>query len=383
MKQPSLEEFSALVGDIHDAGSDGTMWPGVLERIARMLGGRMTTVWLQDASGRVIDWRQVGEERGVGAYFDYYWQKDALLPAVMAAPVATVLSSGMVSPPAERSRSEFWADFARPNDLGDCLHVRLFDEPAASGFLAVGSSLDSDMFGAEAIRLAGLLEPHLSRALRTQTRFAALGVVGSAALDVLARLSHAILIVDGAMRVLHANAAAERLLSSSDVLGLSVSGRHLTARASRDASALRQLVFQATGGRAAGLAGGGLLPIERPSGGPVVLAVMPLRADHPWNPGRDRAALVLIGDPERRAPASLEASLHALYGLTPMEAAVAARVGQAETLAAAAEALGVKLSTLRSHLLRAFAKTGTSRQAELVRLVGQLGVLDGGGGEVG
>jgi DNA-binding CsgD family transcriptional regulator len=56
-------------------------------------------------------------------------------------------------------------------------------------------------------------------------------------------------------------------------------------------------------------------------------------------------------------------------GLTRAEAAVAAEILEADGLQAVADRLGVSLATVRTHLAHVFDKTGTRRQAELVRLL--------------
>jgi DNA-binding CsgD family transcriptional regulator len=61
--------------------------------------------------------------------------------------------------------------------------------------------------------------------------------------------------------------------------------------------------------------------------------------------------------------------LCALYGLTRAEARIAHALLDADRLADVAENLGVTLSTVRTHLQRAFEKTDTRRQSELIRLL--------------
>jgi DNA-binding CsgD family transcriptional regulator len=63
------------------------------------------------------------------------------------------------------------------------------------------------------------------------------------------------------------------------------------------------------------------------------------------------------------------ARLRAEFGLTKAEARLALRLAEGASLARAAEAFDVKLTTIRSQLQQVFAKTGTSRQAELVALL--------------
>jgi len=57
------------------------------------------------------------------------------------------------------------------------------------------------------------------------------------------------------------------------------------------------------------------------------------------------------------------------FGLTKAEARLALRLAEGSSLASAAQAFNVKLTTVRSQLQQVFAKTGTSRQTELVALL--------------
>lgn len=57
-----------------------------------------------------------------------------------------------------------------------------------------------------------------------------------------------------------------------------------------------------------------------------------------------------------------------LYDLTPAEWIVFARIVQGLTVGEIAVELGVGRATVKTHLLHVFAKTGTKRQAELVKL---------------
>lgn len=95
--------------------------------------------------------------------------------------------------------------------------------------------------------------------------------------------------------------------------------------------------------------------------------VIPLHADHGCAEGRERCAAVLVTNAPNRTELQA-AALHKFYGLTPMEAAVAIRVSQGDGLPAAANMLGIRISTARTHLHRVFDKTGTQRQSQLAWL---------------
>jgi DNA-binding CsgD family transcriptional regulator len=63
------------------------------------------------------------------------------------------------------------------------------------------------------------------------------------------------------------------------------------------------------------------------------------------------------------------ARLRAAFGLTKAEARLALRLAEGATLAGAAKEFNVKATTVRSQLQQVFAKTGASRQTELVALL--------------
>ncbi len=78
------------------------------------------------------------------------------------------------------------------------------------------------------------------------------------------------------------------------------------------------------------------------------------------------------------APAALlETRLELIYGLTPAEARVAAQVGRGKAPKEAAAAFGTSWNTVRSQLRRIYAKTTTSGQPELARLVARLELAEG------
>jgi DNA-binding CsgD family transcriptional regulator len=58
-----------------------------------------------------------------------------------------------------------------------------------------------------------------------------------------------------------------------------------------------------------------------------------------------------------------------LFGLLPSEARLAWMLGQATSIADAADALGLTIETARNYSKKIYAKTGARGQAELVRII--------------
>jgi DNA-binding CsgD family transcriptional regulator len=175
------------------------------------------------------------------------------------------------------------------------------------------------------------------------------------------QLEQGVLLVTGRAVVLHLNRMAEALLRSG-VLRRDAAGA-VACPVPEDTRRLRRSVGEV----AAGAAGDERrLVIHRLEGShPLSMRVVGVHAgggpDHP-------AAAVLVSDPERLA-APAEAHLRELYGLTPAEARVAAAVLDTEPLQHIADRLAVSVNAIRIHLQHVFDKTGTHRQAELVRLL--------------
>jgi DNA-binding CsgD family transcriptional regulator len=218
-----------------------------------------------------------------------------------------------------------------------------------------------------------LLAPHLHRAAEINMRLSEtrLTVTGSA--EALNRLAQPTMILGTDCTVLFMNTAAEEIVAGGD--GLSVQHGILTAADRAQNTQFRRIVAGAAQDGTAGVPTG-TLRLHRPSlRRPFSILAAPLRRRPDWLAVSPSAAIVFVIDPERSltiAPAYLRQA----HGLTPAEAAVTLKVLRGRGLQAAANELGISLSTTRTHLQHVFEKTHTRRQAELVRLIveGQSGL---------
>ncbi len=177
-------------------------------------------------------------------------------------------------------------------------------------------------------------------------------------------LTIGIIRVDRDARILYANPEAERLLGRGAGL-IRVSHALLCAQDISEGRRLRAVIARACEGR------GGAVAISRLADGKplFVIAVPGLAA-----PRARAESVLIISDPEHRAPALTE-RLRDLFGLTPAEAEVAVAVGRGQDLAEISAARRVKVSTLRDQISSVFAKTDTTRQAQLAGLIGRLAAL--------
>lgn len=112
--------------------------------------------------------------------------------------------------------------------------------------------------------------------------------------------------------------------------------------------------------------------IRRANAAPLLVRCLPVAGA-----ARDLLGLarvvVTIDDLGAKRATPVPQQLRAAFGLSPAEARLAARLGNGETLRMAADAEGVTFETSRSRLKAIFAKTGCSRQTELVLLLARMG----------
>lgn len=180
--------------------------------------------------------------------------------------------------------------------------------------------------------------------------------IGIAALN---QLAVAVIVAERSGRVLLTNRAGGAMLAEADGLSLSA-GEILRAATPLATAKLLAAIADACSGRDSEVA----MSLDRPSEKrPLLALAMPLEFNE-----REPLAAIYVNDGERSTLPEPEA-LSKLFGLSVGEARLARALAEGLRLEDAAEACGLTISTARTYIKQAFAKTGTSRQAELVKLI--------------
>lgn len=160
--------------------------------------------------------------------------------------------------------------------------------------------------------------------------------------------------------VMHANEAARRMVSTG---ALAIWNGQLCAASAADTRALRSAV--ATCARESSAS---MIRLEGAGTHPGLTVTLSRIREAAPDAGRGGSLVVAVLRDE--TPVTVpEPMLQALFGLTLAEAKLAREVMRGDGLQACARRLGVAANTARTHLNRVFGKTGTKRQAELVRLL--------------
>jgi DNA-binding CsgD family transcriptional regulator len=266
----------------------------------------------------------------------------------------------------EHRRTDIFNEWYKPQGVEAMMRTNLLIERPVSTVVTVGRRYSEGDFGAREIRLFAALIPHLQRAVQLQLRLAGVGGPPTGSAEILNRLLQGVLLVDSGARVIFANCAAERMLRAGNGLFLGRDG--LRAEASGETRLLRRIIADCAEPRGELGGAGGRLRLSRENRAPVTVLVIPHRARFAWIDIARPRAILFITDPEE-AVVVRRKSLRHDFGLTPAEAGFTREVLKADGLQAAADRLGISLTTARTHLAHVFDKTGTRRQAELVRLI--------------
>ena len=213
-----------------------------------------------------------------------------------------------------------------------------------------------------------LIIPHIRRAVLVGRMIDVQSSERAAFADTLDGLSAGMFLVDARGRIMHANAAGRALLAEGSMLR-AVGGK----LAADDADAEKTLheVFLAAGNGDAAIGIKGVdVPLLKRDGERYVAHVLPLTSGARRRVGASypAAAALFVHKAALEMPSPPEA-IAKTFKLTPRELRVLLAIVEVGGVAEAADALGIGPGTVKTHLLRVFAKTGTSRQAQLVKLV--------------
>jgi DNA-binding CsgD family transcriptional regulator len=118
------------------------------------------------------------------------------------------------------------------------------------------------------------------------------------------------------------------------------------------------------------------LGLQPKSGGRSYMFVTPLPATRGFGAGMRRLALLVFGSTDQAEALPREQDLRQFFDFTPAESRVALLLCGGLVPKQVASELAVSISTVRTHLRAILAKTGTSRQAQLVRLLATLPRVD-------
>lgn len=365
-----------LLDLIYDAATDDRLWVPVLREIAGLTNsaggvllcqsGRDRTIFFEHQSGTSEECLQVLKERHVLNPWTVHMATHH--------PVGVVMASDAILPFPELQQTAFFDEVMRPQGLGHSAMIGLAQKPDFGVAFSLNRGPRQGPYNEQELRLLQRLTPHLQRSLKLGLRMDAYKALQRAEWRTLESLAVGIILLDRKSRILFANSAARLLDSERGPLRLRNSKViHVSPPHSRR---LEELVQSARDGTPMAA-----ISVPRSDGGsPLTILASSVRAQDVDRFAdaslKSAAVLLFIVDPANKAgiPA---AWLTDAYGLSAAEARVALAISSGLGIPETARALGLSPNTIKTQLQSVFSKSGVGRQAELARLIGAMGLLNG------
>jgi len=364
-----LNRVPSLIGDMYEAILDRSVWNGVFRNLTQFVGAQAGALVWKNCSRSTDIVQACGiKSPSLEVYKERYAKLDPTTSPLLLREVGEVASTTELVSYSEYVESRFYKEWVKPQGFVDSWHVGLEKSATTAVHLIFWRRGKTGIEGDATRDRMRLIVPHLRRAV-VISNLVDHGKAEAALFgDTLDGIAAGLFLVDATGRILHANASGQTLLARGSVLR--AYGGKLV---SQDASAEQELyrVLDAVGGGDV-VAGAGTVavPLTTHPGEHYVAHVLPLTsgARRRAGTGYAAAAAVFVQKASLDLPSPQDA-IAKLYRLTPMELRVLFAIVQVGGVPEVAAMMGSSGSTIRTHLRRLFSKTGTDRQADLVKLV--------------
>lgn len=361
------QHLSDLIGIVYDAAIDPSLWKSALERGACFVGGSGAGLFCKDVGiPHVAIPHGVGFQRPVP--IDLFQQIYPAAQGHFLGDLEVPIASTDLMPFTDLIESELYRQWAEPQGLVEFLSAVVDKTTISAAVFGVFRHQRNGLVDDQARRHMRLIAPHIRRAVLIGKMFEFKAAEVATFVDTLDGLAAGMFLVDAAARLVHANAAGNAILGTSDILSL-VGGRLVAGDAQVDRT-LRE-VFAAAGQSDAALGVKGIaVPLIGSDGQRYVAHALPLTSGARRRAGivYTAAAALFVRHATLVVPSAPQA-IGSAFRLTPTELRVLLAIVEVGGIPEVATAFGVADTTIRTHVGRLFEKTGTSRQADLVKLV--------------
>ncbi|GGY97241.1 helix-turn-helix transcriptional regulator [Pseudoduganella plicata] len=349
--------MESLIQQIYEAAIIAEKWPSLLEEVGERFHSRGALLFTLAADGTC--WRGGG---AAADFMEEFLSGEWMGRNERPARVRALGRPGFVTELDVMSEQELLHDpvceqFMRPRGFAAAAGTYVPGLAGEDIMLSVEGFCDYDAARA-AVPALDALRPHLARAIQLADQFRLQTMHGH--VQALQAIGAAACVIDARGAMVTANLRFQDELGTTfREIGRALCLQHRRAQ-QQFAGALARL-------RAKDFSGCSIPIRARP--GPIrVLHVLPLAgAAHDLFARAD--ALLVLTNPGRCVPVSAEC-LQRMFDLTPAEARLAVMVGsRSATLAQIATEAGLSINTAKSQIRSVFQKTGTDRQADLVRLL--------------
>lgn len=358
-------DLAALLATFYEAAGAPANWSPALRSVMASSGARVGLIISHDfdsGRGRIEQAENLSDDL-VAAYAQqapsanpWLRQEDLFRSADRV-----VVGEEILSHDALRD-SAFYRDWLCPAGLHHSLWGVLARKGKRMICAAFGRPETSPAFSAHDITLVTQVLPHFRRIMQLRDLVGTSNVSQQILMEMLGALSVGVALLDGDCRVVEANAMAAGWLEKEH--DVTLQNKRPCATHNGLKSNLQSLLKSANA--SSEIRRMSVMRSEGPE--PVTLILVPLRNESDLFEPERSGSILMISDPEYRCRIR-EDQLVRFYDFTPTEAKLARLLSNGYRLDQAADTMGIRYQTARTHLKRVFSKTGIDRQSELVRLI--------------
>jgi DNA-binding CsgD family transcriptional regulator len=374
---PSIQHVSALIGTIYDCVAAPENWERALHQICAELcfatgvlavnAVRQGETAIFASVGLTPDWLARAPAYDADALA--LWGGETRLRQF---PLEEPILNSQIVDRATVENNRWYKEFGEPQGLTDGVAIILTRDAGGVGNLAFGRHYTAGPVRDAELAQLRLIAPHVRRAVTISRLLDLQAVAASTFASALDAFAAAVILVDEHLGIVHANARGTGMLAARDPLRSDQGGLRLPSTVATDA--LRTAIALSSRNEIELGRRGMSIPIRCADGTPCVAHVLPLRRKQLRKGLLDRVIAAVFIAPAVSPPRLPADALALLYDLTPAEVRVFELIADGKTPTESSVALGIAPSTVKTHLLRLFEKTGCNRQADLVRLAASMSI---------
>ncbi|HTA99397.1 MAG TPA: helix-turn-helix transcriptional regulator [Bradyrhizobium sp.] len=362
------ESLSMAIGLIYDAALDSRLWPAALEGIRDFVGGFAANFFWQDVSKQDAGtFHCVGIEQSyLTSYFSEYAKINPLYPAAAFLDTGQVFEGDDIVPWPEMVQTRFYKEWMQPQAITGSLAVNLEKSVTAVAALAVLRCEQNGPIDLDTKRRMNLIVPHMIRGASIGQLIGQRSLERAVLTDAFNSLASAVFLVEASGRIVFSNEPALKLLTAGFVKAVGGILRFAESEANRF---LRQALLSAAE-QARQDTNGTAIVLNVQESRRWLAHVLPLTFEARRASGLadSTTAAVFLREAALNIPSPIE-NLSRSYNLTATETKILLAVVEIGGVPKIAASLGVSQQTVKTHLKKVFGKTGTKRQAELVKLM--------------
>ncbi len=364
------ETAAKIIDQIYSCVLQPASWPGLLKLISSSgeNAGASVVVYNRWSQTRSLVFEHGADQSHLRVYFEKL-AATKLMPGGRPhlRSLGDVTTLTMLCGERETIEHDFYLRWIRPSGFRDMIGVLVLKSGKRLAWFSVARTEIQARYGETDLQFIDWLSPHICRAFTMADIFEMQAIRTQQLEQTVDALSTGVFLADR-RGITYMNKSAQKLIERGGELR--VQNNKLTTARTRTADMLNHAVAASLDGVAPPKIGSHMVAIPAEDGGGLLASVLPLR----WREGSSPlasmpgSAAIFVQDTSKTPDFAGEA-FATLYGLTPTELRIGLEIAKGQNLQEIADLLEISANTIKTHLKHIFAKTGVTRQGDLVRLI--------------